>query len=228
MNREEWLNRMAELMAPRFAEMGFPLKKYRVSVGFTSAGQRSATAAEVWHESVSEDGTYEILVMPDQVEPYLLACHLAHELAHIAVGFDQKHGGDFAKVCTALGMNRPMTATTPGPAFKEWVAPFLEQLGAMPHAKLKFDRRTLAKPGKASAPGAGQGDNGAAPEFRVGGKSTAPPKQTTRLIKCVCGGCGYTVRTTQKWLDVGAPHCPEHGAMEVANDNQKGADSDAA
>lgn len=30
----------------------------------------------------------------------------------------------------------------------------------------------------------------------------------TRLIKCQCSGCGYTVRTTQKWLDFsGAPIC---------------------
>lgn len=34
-------------------------------------------------------------------------------------------------------------------------------------------------------------------------------KQTTRLIKCQCGGCGYTVRTTRAWLDnAGAPICP--------------------
>jgi hypothetical protein len=40
-------------------------------------------------------------------------------------------------------------------------------------------------------------------------------KQTTRLLKCMCAECGYTVRTTARWLEVGAPHCPEHGAMEV-------------
>ena len=33
-------------------------------------------------------------------------------------------------------------------------------------------------------------------------------KQSTRLIKCECGECGYTVRTTQKWLVFGAPLCP--------------------
>ncbi len=46
-----------------------------------------------------------------------------------------------------------------------------------------------------------------------GSKTT---KQGTRLIKCECEECGYTVRTTQKWLDVGVPHCPEHGEMTVA------------
>lgn len=32
-------------------------------------------------------------------------------------------------------------------------------------------------------------------------------KQTTRLIKCACPECGYTVRTTRQWLDMGAPKC---------------------
>jgi len=42
------------------------------------------------------------------------------------------------------------------------------------------------------------------------------PKQSTRLIKALCDECGYTVRITRKWVsEVGAPHCPRHGAMRV-------------
>jgi hypothetical protein len=49
-------------------------------------------------------------------------------------------------------------------------------------------------------------------DARVGRK-----KQTTRMHKCECSACGYTVRISQKWLDdVGAPHCPEHGEMDLA------------
>lgn len=33
-------------------------------------------------------------------------------------------------------------------------------------------------------------------------------KQTTRMIKCECPNCGYTARTTQKWIAIGAPICP--------------------
>lgn len=39
--------------------------------------------------------------------------------------------------------------------------------------------------------------------------------QTTRMIKVQCPVCGYTVRTTQKWLDVGLPTCPDGDQMEV-------------
>lgn len=39
--------------------------------------------------------------------------------------------------------------------------------------------------------------------------------QSTRLVKCVCERCGYTVRTTRKWLDtVGEPLCPNEACYE--------------
>ena len=33
-------------------------------------------------------------------------------------------------------------------------------------------------------------------------------KQSTRMHKCCCPVCGYTVRTTAKWLAFGIPACP--------------------
>ena len=48
------------------------------------------------------------------------------------------------------------------------------------------------------------------------GLTTRPKKQSTRLLKCECPTCGYIARVAWKWLeDKGAPHCPEHGEMEV-------------
>ena len=43
-------------------------------------------------------------------------------------------------------------------------------------------------------------------------------KQSTRLIKCECAECGYTMRTTTKWIEtLGAPLCPcNEQQMEVA------------
>lgn len=41
-------------------------------------------------------------------------------------------------------------------------------------------------------------------------------KQGTRLLKCECEECGYTVRTTAKWIDeAGTPFCgvKSHGRM---------------
>jgi hypothetical protein len=42
-------------------------------------------------------------------------------------------------------------------------------------------------------------------------------KQTTRLLKVMCGYCGYTVRVTARWLGVGFPVCPCGYMMEPAD-----------
>lgn len=46
------------------------------------------------------------------------------------------------------------------------------------------------------------------PHSQLDGLSTDKRKQSTRLRKCECPECGYAVRVTQKWLDIGAPLCP--------------------
>lgn len=40
-------------------------------------------------------------------------------------------------------------------------------------------------------------------------------KQTTRMVKVECMDCGYTLRTTQKWIDIGVPTCCCGGDMGV-------------
>jgi hypothetical protein len=39
--------------------------------------------------------------------------------------------------------------------------------------------------------------------------------QTTRMRKAECTACGYLVRTTQKWLDVAIPTCPNPDCEDV-------------
>ena len=38
------------------------------------------------------------------------------------------------------------------------------------------------------------------------------------MIKLICEDCGYTVRTTRKWLKVGFPTCCCGGAMELEDE----------
>lgn len=41
-------------------------------------------------------------------------------------------------------------------------------------------------------------------------------KQSTRLLKCQCSECGYTVRVTAKWVELGTPICPlDHIPMDI-------------
>ena len=37
-----------------------------------------------------------------------------------------------------------------------------------------------------------------------------------RQLKAVCKECGYTVRVTRKWLNIGVPVCPCGTEMEEA------------
>lgn len=37
-------------------------------------------------------------------------------------------------------------------------------------------------------------------------------KQSTRMLKAVCPDCGYTIRLTKKWADMGLPICGLDGA----------------
>jgi hypothetical protein len=228
MNRETWLNELAAMMAPRFAELGFPIPKFRVAVGWTGAGKVSFVGGECWHSSRSADGVFEIIVAPILDDSMEVAGVLAHELTHAAVGFDCGHKGDFKKVATALGLKGPMTSTTPGPSFIAYAQPFLDQLGKLPHAKILLNP---TRQPRAEAAADDQGEAESAPEK---GSSNAKPKQKTRMLKACCAApgedgqpCGYTIRLTKKWaVELGAC-CPVHGAMEVEGADDSGGDDDA-
>lgn len=207
-NRESWLNRVAVGMAPLFEALGAPLPcRVRVAIGFTSRGAKGRAIGECWDNRRSGDGHFEIFIRPDLAHapdamPAQIAAILAHELVHAAVGIAAGHGKAFKRVAVGLGLVGPMRATTPGDAFLAAVAPILAATGPLPHARLD-----------------------------TGGETTRPKKQATRMLKCECEACGYTVRTARKWLETtGAPLCPieRHGAMrhEPLDDKGEGEEAD--
>ena len=186
--REAWLNQVgAGLAAGPFAAAGAEVPtNWRAAIGFPSTGRKGKRIGECWASAASADGHFEILIRPDVDQPMELAAILAHELIHATVGLAAKHGPKFRRVAVAIGLEGKMTATTHGLAFRAALAPILDAAGPVPHAALGF------------------------------GASSAPPKQSTRMIKCQCAECGYVVRTARSWIDdMGAPLCPAHGAMEV-------------
>lgn len=226
MNRETWLNEMAALMAPRFEELERPIPKFRVAVGWTSAGKVSNVGGECWHKSNSTDGAFEILVAPILDDSMHVAAVLAHELSHAAAGFKHGHKGDFATLMAALGMQRPFTQSNAGPQFEAWVKPFLDKLGKLPHARimLKPERKLIDR----------DGEEGDAEEEDEGGSSNQKKKQTTRMLKATCQAdvdgepCGYTVRLSKKWAQKLGACCPAHGALEVEGADQGPELEDAA
>jgi hypothetical protein len=60
------------------------------------------------------------------------------------------------------------------------------------------------------------GELGGYPHARLNLIAAAEKKQGTRMLKVECPACGYTLRTTAKWLEVGVPTCPCGTEMEAA------------
>ena len=179
--RESWLMGAVAILAPVFAAVGAPLSvAVRVSCGFM--GGRGATRCraigQCWHPACSADGTAEIFVHPGLSDASDVLAVLVHELVHAAVGNAAGHGPKFRKVALALGLAGKMTATHAGPELAAALERMIAVLGAYPHARL--DEGTATRGGK----------------------------QTTRMLKCACGRCGYTVRVARKWLEIAAPVCP--------------------
>ena len=203
-NRESWLNRVASGMAPLFEALDAPLpSRVRVAIGFTSRGAKGRAIGECWDNRCSGDGHFEIFIRPDLAHaadamPAQIAAILAHELVHAAVGIAAGHGKAFKRIAAGLGLVGRMTATTPGDTFLAAVAPILVAAGPLPHARLD-----------------------------TGSETTRPKKQATRLLKCECEACGYTVRTARKWLETaGAPLCPIEGHGPMRHERINGDDED--
>jgi hypothetical protein len=47
--------------------------------------------------------------------------------------------------------------------------------------------------------------------------ATKRRKQSTRMIKASCTACGYTVRTTAKWIGIATPTCPDVDCYDYGN-----------
>lgn len=172
--REAWLQAFADKARPHFEAAGAPIpSNVRCSIGFSSKGVRSNRIGECWADVVSQDQHFEIFIVPAlQSDSARIADILTHELVHAAVGIAAGHGPKFRKVATALGLEGKMTATTAGDRWREWALPILEELGPLPGASL----------GGSAA-------------------SSAPKKQTTRMLKVECPDCGFSFRTTAKHLE---------------------------
>lgn len=203
--RELWLEDAIEALRPRFEEVGLPLpERIHVSVGFGYGARReSATIlGQCWARSASADGINHVFISPEVGDTARVLDILLHELIHAADDLQSGHKGRFAEAATRLGLEGKMTATT---ASVELAAEFMclaETLGEYPHGALT----TAQVPVKTPVDPSGN------PVPRV---HSGPRKQGTRMLKLTCPCCGYTVRTTQKWIEVGMPRCPAGTEMEI-------------
>jgi hypothetical protein len=185
-NREAWLLAAVDELRPVFGAAGFELPAtVRVSCGWPARGATSAS-----RRCIGE-------------------CWYGHMTADgVAQLFISPSIGDHVEVLATL-VHELAHAALPvgakhGPKFAS--AARRLRLDGKPTAtvaspELAADLITLAErigsyPHAIITPGAGL------------------TKQSTRMLKVECPECGYTVRTSAKWLEVGVPTCPCGVAME--------------
>jgi hypothetical protein len=92
-------------------------------------------------------------------------------------------------------------------------------------APFKKGMKALGLEGKATATHAGEDLErrlnalctklGTYPHSALSLKDAQAKKQTTRMLKLECPGCGYVVRTTAKWIETGVPTCSCGPSFEV-------------
>jgi hypothetical protein len=188
--REAWLSAFVEAVRPRFKEVGFPLpKNVRASIGFPSTGRRSKRIGECWSSESSADRHFEVFIHPGLQSGTSRVADIMTHELAHVACPGDGHGKKFRKCATSLGLTGKMTATVAGPEWEAWAKPILAELGPLPGADL------------------------------TGASSTAPKKQSTRLLKVECSdGCGVVLRASAKvaGMIVGAvcPGC-ESGSLTV-------------
>lgn len=207
--RESWIGRFAQKLRPHFARAGAIIPdRVRYSCGF-ALGRRKikveAIEGQCFPPGVSNDNTTEIFISPLVDDPLRVAVTLVHELVH-ACGI-LNHGADFERLALAVGLLAPMRTTPASDALKATLGAIISKLGPYPHGRIVL-------------PGPGSGAGGEGGDEPRG--ADQPKKQGTRMIKCECAKCGYTVRATRKWITVGAPLCPDGDELtpELPDDDQ--------
>lgn len=180
MTREEWLN--AALINIR----AYLMDKADIDVPMTTkvscglAGGRigSKRIGECWNTVCSADGFTEIFISPVLADVTGASGVLA-TLVHEAI---------HAAVGVAVGHRKPF------------------QKAALAVGLTGKMTATVAGPSLMPIIAAWSITLGSYPHAAM--STVGRKKQSTRLIKVECGACGYTLRTTQKWIDkAGAPIC---------------------
>lgn len=180
MTREEWLARAAERLLVIIAEKTElePPDAVQVSVGFPRQDRGGKVIGQCW-TAKSGAGVAQVFISPLLDKPVRVLGVLLHELIHAADDCQNQHKGVFARAMKQVGFTcKPTLAIVPS------TGAFREML-----AEIWLELGDY--PHKGMTPGQGM-----------------YKKKGTYLLKCACDECGYTVRTTQKWLDLATPTCP--------------------
>lgn len=191
--REKWLEQaIEEFFRPHFertavealkkSSAAFP-ERVRVSIGFPDKGgtsKKGKTLGQCWKREASNDGAPHIFINPI-VEDVIGEQGILSILAHELVHACgvRGHKKDFGRVAGAIGLIAPWKSTRADAELMSHFERLVSVIGEYPHGGIVLN----------------------------GLESPVKPDRC-RMVKCVCTPCGYTVRTTMKWIEVAVPKCP--------------------
>jgi hypothetical protein len=184
--REQWLQEAVNLVdACVFTPHDIKVPQVRVSVGWPSRGgtaNAKRVIGQCWKGMVAADGIHHVFLSPMLGAKMEMLETLVHELIHAIDDCESGHKGNVKNGTGFAGMARKV-----GLVGKLTATSAGEEL-----------MLTLAKIADQL------GDFDHSPLRPTAGV----PKQSTRMLKVECPEDGYTIRTTQKWIDMGLPSCP--------------------
>lgn len=189
--REQWLNAAVEKVEPIFEEAGFKLPKVHVSCGWPAVGgtrRKQQRIGECWATEAAEDGTNHIFISPVLDEAFDLHTRkgVLETLVH-----ELCHAVDDCESKHGAGFRK--IATSVGLTGKM----------ASTYASDELADRLVEI----------AVELGPYPHSRINLEHRE--KQSTRMLKLTCPCCGYLVRTSRKWIDMGLPSCPFGTEMEL-------------
>ena len=200
MNREAWLLALIERLRPKFESLGAKLPdKIHVSVGFPSTRALSEKKQRI-----------------GECWPQASGADGSHQI------FISPFLADPLRVADVLLHELVHAALPDDTGHKKPFAQLAKRAGleGKPTAttagdELKKELQTLiSELGDYPHPGLRNG-------------ARAKKKQTTRLLKAKCEKCGYTVRVSGKWLEVGPPICPTDNVPLVAEESDEEEEEDS-
>jgi hypothetical protein len=180
LTREQWLQAATDKLRPMFSEVGAELpKNIRVSCGWPT---KRALAGNSGLRAIGQ--AFASSCSTEKLREVFISPCIAHAPTVLAtLVHELVHAQDDCKNGHKAPFRRVAVA-----------------LGLEGKMTATFAGSELA--GKLSAIAAEIGDYPHAPLDLSNLK-----KQSTRMIKVECPECGYTVRTTAKWIEIGLPTC---------------------
>lgn len=144
-NREQWLMRAVDHLAPIFERYGYAIPIVKVSVGFPSTGAKGRHLGQCWSTKSAVDGVNQIFIAPHLQTPFDFLDTLVHELVHAVDDCQSGHGENFKKIALDVGLKGPMRSAGAGDWLKQDLMRIAETLGSFPHGRLSLPVRIMQK-----------------------------------------------------------------------------------